>query len=62
MPPITIGDTQIKQIIYKGQAIVTLPMIDEVYQRPNGTAGRNFYATRKSSLKNTDLLIYFMAI
>ena len=54
MPPVTVGDSQIKQIIYKGQAIVTLSMIDEVHKRPNGTAGRNFNTNRERFIENED--------
>lgn len=42
MNTITINNRQLPAVEYRGQRVVTLAMIDEVHQRPDGTAGRNF--------------------
>lgn len=39
---------------YRGQRVVTLRDIDEVHQRPEGTAGRNFRANRDHFIEGTD--------
>jgi len=39
---ININGNPIEQIIYKNQPVITLRMMDEVHERPEGTAGRNF--------------------
>lgn len=42
MSPITIHNTQLPIVEYRGQRVVTLAMIDQVHERPDGTARRNF--------------------
>lgn len=39
---ITIHKTQLPIVEYRGQRVVTLAMIDQVHERPEGTARRNF--------------------
>jgi hypothetical protein len=39
---ITIHNTQLPIVEYRGQRVVTLAMIDQVHERPDGTAKRNF--------------------
>lgn len=39
---ITINNTSMPIVEYLGQRVVTLAMIDQVHQRPEGTARRNF--------------------
>lgn len=39
---ITIHNTQVPIVEYRGQRVVTLAMIDQVHARPEGTAKRNF--------------------
>jgi hypothetical protein len=41
MNTVTINNKQLPAVEYRGQRVVTLAMIDEVHQRPEGT-GRNF--------------------
>ncbi len=42
MTLITIHKTQLPVVEYRGQRVVTLAMIDQVHERPEGTARRNF--------------------
>lgn len=42
MNQITIHNTSMPIVEYRGQRVVTLAMIDQVHERPEGTAGRNF--------------------
>lgn len=42
MSLITIHNTQLPVVEYLGQRVVTLAMIDQVHERPEGTARRNF--------------------
>lgn len=51
---ITINNTQIKIKEYKGQRVVTFKDIDEVHQRPEGTAARNFRENRDKFVLNED--------
>jgi hypothetical protein len=39
---VTIHNTQLPIVEYRGQRVVTLAMIDQVHERPDGTARRNF--------------------
>jgi hypothetical protein len=38
MNTVTINNKQLPAVEYRGQRVVTLAMIDEVHQRPEGTA------------------------
>ncbi|ECF6721562.1 ORF6N domain-containing protein, partial [Salmonella enterica subsp. enterica] len=38
MNTVTINNKQLPEVEYRGQRVVTLKMIDEVHQRPEGTA------------------------
>ncbi|WP_164555210.1 ORF6N domain-containing protein [Paracoccus haematequi] len=46
LPVVQIADTQVQQIAYKGEPVVTFAMVDEIHQRADGTAGRNFRENR----------------
>lgn len=54
MNQITIHNTQLPIIEYQGQRVVTLAMIDQVHQRPEGTAGRNFREHRERFVEGRD--------
>jgi hypothetical protein len=54
--PITIGGTEIQQITYKGEPVVTFAMVDEVHQRPDGTAKRNFDENRTRFVPGEDFI------
>ncbi|EOF5316381.1 ORF6N domain-containing protein, partial [Salmonella enterica] len=42
MNTVTINNKQLPEVEYRGQRVVTLKMIDEVHQRPEGTARKRF--------------------
>ncbi|MHB1880694.1 MAG: ORF6N domain-containing protein [Acidithiobacillus sp.] len=46
MLPVTINNQEVVPLEYKGQRVVTFAMIDQLHQRPEGTASRNFRANR----------------
>lgn len=54
MNTVTINSTALTVKEYKGQRVVTLKEIDEVHQRPEGTAGRNFRTNRDHFIEGTD--------
>lgn len=49
MRQVTINATSLSPFMYQGKRVVTFAMIDEVHQRPKGTAKRTFN-THKSTL------------
>lgn len=51
---ITIHNTQLPVVEYRGQRVVTLAMIDQVHERPEGTARRNFNEHRSKLLEGSD--------
>jgi len=44
---VSIQGTDLQRVEYKGETVVTFAQVDEVHERPNGTAGRNFRDNRK---------------
>lgn len=44
---VSIGNTQIPLVMYQGHPVVTFAMIDQVHQRPDGTASRTFGSNRE---------------
>ncbi|MDD1981373.1 ORF6N domain-containing protein [Pseudomonas asiatica] len=44
---VTIHNTQLPIVEYRGQRVVTFAMIDQVHGRPEGTAKRNFAENRR---------------
>lgn len=54
MNTITINNRQLPAVEYRGQRVVTLAMIDEVHQRPDGTAGRNFRENKSRLIEGED--------
>ena len=51
---VRIQDTHIPLLEYQGKRVVTLAMIDQVHQRPNGTAKRNFWKNRHRFILGRD--------
>lgn len=51
---VTINRTDVAVKEYQGQRVVTLKEIDDVHQRPEGTAGRNFREHRERFIPDTD--------
>lgn len=49
-----IGNTDILLKEYNGQRVVTLKDIDNVHNRPDGTAGRNFRENKKHFIEGED--------
>lgn len=54
MNQITIRNTDLPIVEYRGQRVVTLAMIDQVHERPEGTAGRNFREHRERFVLERD--------
>lgn len=53
---VTIANTQINVIEHQGRRVVTLAMIDQVHQRPDGTARRNFNENKPRLVAGEDYL------
>jgi hypothetical protein len=56
LPSISIGGIDIQKITYRDEPVVTFAMVDEVHQRPSGTAGRNFRDNRGRFVEGTDFI------
>ncbi|HFQ8052606.1 TPA: ORF6N domain-containing protein [Pseudomonas putida] len=51
---VTIHNSQLPVVEYRGQRVVTLAMIDLAHERPEGTAGRNFREHRERLIAGED--------
>ena len=51
---ITVGDVSVQVIEYRGRRVVTFAMVDQVHQRPEGTAYRNFRSNRERFIEEED--------
>ena len=56
MNTVTINNKQLPAVEYRGQRVVTLAMIDEVHQRPEGTARAAFNRNRSHFIEG----VYFL--
>ncbi|AYO01535.1 MULTISPECIES: ORF6N domain-containing protein [Pseudomonas] len=54
---VTIHNTQLPVVEYRGQRVVTLAMIDQVHERPEGTARRNFNEHRDKLIEGEDYFV-----
>lgn len=54
---VTIHNTQLPIVEYLGQRVVTLAMIDQVHERPDDTAGRNFREHRDRLIVGSDYYV-----
>lgn len=54
---ITIHNTQLPVVEYRGQRVVTLAMIDQLHERPDDTAGRNFREHRDRLIVGSDYYV-----
>jgi hypothetical protein len=54
---ITIGESTVPVIEYKGKRVVTFAMVDQVHQRPEGTAKRNFQANKDHFIEGDDFYL-----
>lgn len=52
---ISIADSDLTIIEHQGERVVTLAMIDQVHQRPDGTARRNFNTNRERFIEGKHL-------
>lgn len=57
MNTVTINTTALTVKEYKGQRVVTLKEIDEVHQRPEGTARRNFNTNKEHLIEGVDYFV-----
>lgn len=51
---INIGSTALPVVEYRGERVVTLAMVDQAHQRPEGTARRNFNENRPHLVEGED--------
>lgn len=56
LPVVQIADTEVQQISYKGEPVVTFAMVDEIHQRADGTASRNFRDNRERFDEGRDFI------
>ena len=57
MNTVTIQNTQFPVVEYQSERVVTLSMVDEVHQRADGTARRNFNEHRNRFIENEDYFV-----
>ena len=57
MRQVTINATSLSPFMYQGKRVVTFAMIDEVHQRPKGTARRTFTKHKRQFIDGVD---YFL--
>ncbi|MEW9842566.1 MULTISPECIES: ORF6N domain-containing protein [Pseudomonas] len=57
MSLVTIHNTLLPVVEYRGQRVVTLAMIDQVHERPEGTARRNFNEHRDKLIEGEDYFV-----
>ena len=53
-PLVAIGDISLSVIEYRGKRVVTFAMVDQVHQRPERTAFRNFHSNRERFVEEED--------
>lgn len=53
---ITVANQSVRVVEYQGQRVVTLGMIDQVHNRPEGTARRNFNENRTRFIEGEDFV------
>lgn len=51
---ITINNVELPVVEYRGQRVVTLAMVDQAHERPEGTAKRNFSEHRQHLIEGED--------
>ena len=54
---ITVGDVPVQVIEYRGKRVVTFAMVDQLHQRPEGTASRNFHTNRNRFVEEEDFYL-----
>lgn len=53
-PTVVVEGTELAPLVYEGQRVVTFRQIDQVHQRPEGTAKRNFAKNRRRLIEGED--------
>lgn len=53
-PSVVVEGIELAPLVYEGQRVVTFRQIDQVHQRPEGTARRNFNANRQHLIEGED--------
>lgn len=53
---ISIAGTDVQQVLYKDEPVVTFAMVDAIHQRPDGTAGRTFRENRERFIEGEDFV------
>lgn len=56
LPVVQIAGSDVRRITYRGEPVVTFAMVDEIHQRADGTAGRNFRENRDRFNEGEDFL------
>lgn len=53
---ISIAGTDVQQVLYKGDPVVTFAMVDEIHKRPDGTAKRTYDEHRDRFVEDEDFV------
>lgn len=56
-PVVHIADTDVTAITYRGERVVTFAIVDQVHQRPDGTAKRAFHENRARFVDGEDYVL-----
>ena len=54
---IEISGVVVSRIFYRGEPVITFTMVDEVHERPEGTAKRTFHANRGRFIEGEDFIL-----
>lgn len=57
MSQITINNHEVNVVEYKGQRVITFKMMDDLHERPEGTARRNFNANKSHLTEGKDYFV-----
>ncbi len=55
--PVVINGKEVERIVYRDRPVITLRMVDELHERPSGTARRNFNENKKHLIENEDYFV-----
>lgn len=56
LPVVSIAGSDVQQITYKGEPVVTFAMVDDIHRRPKDTARRNFNENRDRFIEGEDFI------
>lgn len=57
MSQITINNHAVNEVECKGQRVITFKMMDELHERPEGTARRNFNTNKPHLTEEKDYFV-----